>query len=52
MISMNKNKYYLPNMIRHNEFVLNDQVPYLDYKQMLKEYKPRTVKVRKKRKLN
>ena len=46
-INENKHKYYLPNIIRHNGFVLNDQVPHLDYKRVLKEYKPKTVKVRK-----
>ena len=31
-INENKYKYYIPNMIRHKEFVLNDQVLHLDYK--------------------
>ena len=35
-------------MIRHNGFVINDQVPHLDYKRVLTEYKPKTVKGRKK----
>ena len=51
-INENKYKYYFSNMIRHNGFVLNDQVPHLDYKRILKEYTPKTVKVRKKRKVN
>ena len=47
-INENKYKYYLPNIIRHNGFVINDQVPHLDYKRVLTEYKPKTVKGRKK----
>ena len=45
-INENKYKYYLPNMIRHNGFVINDQVPHLDYKRVLTKYKPKTVKLR------
>ena len=51
-IDENKYKYYLPNIIRHNGFAINDQVPHLDYQRVLKKYKPQTVKVRRKRKLN
>ena len=36
-------------MIRHNGFVINDQVPHLDYKRVLKEYKPKPVKLREKK---
>ena len=39
----NKNmyKYYLPNLIRHHGYVNCDQVPHLDFKHMIKEYKPK-----------
>ena len=33
----NKNKYYLPNVMRHHGCVDKDQVPYLGYKHVLKE---------------
>jgi len=48
----NMYKYYLPNLIRHHGYVNCDQVPHLDFKHIIKEYKPKTFKVRKKRKLN
>ena len=34
-------------MVRHNGFVINDQVPHLDYKRVLTKYKPKTVKLRR-----
>ena len=50
----NKYKYYLPNMIRHHGYVNCDQVPHLDFKHVIKEYKqkPKPANQRKKEKEN
>ena len=43
-------KYYLPNLIRHHGYVNCDQVPHLDFKHMIKEYKPNTKKANQRKK--